>query len=141
MGEDTHRIEEEIRAERHELGRNLKTLEYQAKDLADWRRHYRRHAGAVLAVAFATGALIGLTIEECTRPRPMARPRPDMSHPAKAGFSPIGLIRDNPRARQVVGDKWDGILEALINVASATAVEWISHAIPGFREEHTAARR
>lgn len=141
MGEDTYRIEEEIRAERRELGRNLKTLEFQAKDLADWRQHYRRHAGAVLTMAFATGALIGLTSRGAGARRPMARPRPDTARPAQAGFSPIGLIRDNPRARQVVGDKWNGILEALINVASATAVEWISNAIPGFRDEYTAARR
>jgi len=140
VGEDTHRIEEEIRAERRELGRNLKTLEFQAKDLADWRRHYRRHAGAALVMAFATGALIGLK-SKGSSPRPMARPRPDASRPAQAGFSPIGLIRDNPRARQVIGDKWDGILEALINVASTTAVEWISQAIPRFREEYSASRR
>jgi hypothetical protein len=140
VGEDTHRIEEEIRAERRELGKNLKTLEYQAKDFADWRRHYRRHAGAVLAVAFTTGALIGLKSRSAGA-RPMARPRPDASRPAQAGFSPLALIRDNPRARQAVGSKWDGILEALINVASATAVDWISHAIPGFREEYVATRR
>lgn len=140
MGEDTHRIEEEIRAERRQLGRNLKTLEFQAKDLADWRSHYRRHAGAVLVMAFATGALIGLQ-SKGSGARPMARPRPDASRPSQAGFSPIGLIRDNPRARQAVGEKWNGILEALINVASTTAVEWISHAIPGFREEYSASRR
>ena len=140
MGEDTRRIEEEIRAERRELGRNLKTLEFHARDLTDWRRHYRRHIGAVLAVAFTTGALIGLK-SAGAGPRPMARQRPDPSSAARPGFNPIGLIRDNPRARQVVGNKWDGILEALINVASAKAVQWIARVIPEFEEEYAAARR
>ena len=60
MGEDTRQITQELRAERHDLERNIDELQQHAKALTDWRTHYRRHTGPSLAVAFSGGVIPGL---------------------------------------------------------------------------------
>ena len=133
MGENTRRIEDEIRSERHALDRNLHVLESQARQLADWRGHYARHVPAALSVAFGAGVLLGLAGHR-SHARPRARAIEAPSAP-RAGFSPLKVLTANPRARQQVGDTWQNILEALVGVAAVKAVEWIGNVVPGFRDE------
>jgi hypothetical protein len=138
VGEDTRRIENEIRAERDALGRNLETLEHHARALTDWRQHYGRHPGAVLAVAFGAGVVLGLKSKG-------HRPRARVSEPpysSRAGFTalatPLKALAANPRARQQVGDTWQTILEALVGVVAVKAVDWIARMVPGFKDEYEA---
>ena len=50
----------------------------------------------------------------------------------------LKTLADNPRARRQVGDAWDHMLEALIGVASAKAIDLIANVVPGFRDEYRA---
>ena len=59
MGENAGQIEREIMAERNELGRNLEVLQTKARDMADWRVHYRNHPGVFLGAAAGVGVLLG----------------------------------------------------------------------------------
>ena len=68
MGENTSQIEREIRAERTELGRNLRELESKARDIADWRTHHRNHPGLFLGLAFSGGVLLGLLATPSRKP-------------------------------------------------------------------------
>ena len=151
MGEDTRQIAQEIRAERHELGRNLDELQQQAKALTDWRTHYRRHAGPTLAVAFSGGVILGLLASGSSSNRSRRRlvpadyvsPEPAMPPQDPQTLKPRKLaalktLADNPRARRQVGDAWDHMLEALIGVASAKAIDLIANVVPGFRDEYRA---
>lgn len=148
MGEDTRQIAQEIRAERNNLGRNLDELQQHAKDLADWRTHYRRHAGPTLAVAFSGGVILGLLASGSRStggrrrlvPADYASPEPEMP-PGPQSVKPRRLaalktLADNPRARRQVGDTWDHMLEALIGVVSAKAIDLIANVVPGFRDEY-----
>ena len=139
MGADTRRLEDEIRAERQQLDRNLHALESKARELTDWRGHYSRHAGAALAVAFGIGILLG-TRGKHHRGR-TASWKPVQSSPASEshiGFNPLKIISDNPRARQQVGDTFQNILETLVAMAGAKAIQWIGSLVPGFRDEYEA---
>ncbi|HYN07133.1 MAG TPA: hypothetical protein VES67_07060 [Vicinamibacterales bacterium] len=139
MGEDTREIEREIRAERDNLGRNLHELQRQTRDLTDWRAHYRNHSGAVLAAAFGGGLIIGLLSAPRGRERvpseaPRTRFRP-------AGLGALRALGDNPRARQQVGETWGRILDTLIGVASAKAIDVLGSYVPGFRHEFESRHR
>ena len=139
MGEDTRQIEREIRAERDDLGRNLQELQRQTRDLTDWRTHYRNHSGAVLAAAFGGGLIIGLLSAPHGRQRfpsevPRTRFRP-------AGLGALQALGDNPRARQQVGETWEQILDTLIGVASAKAIDVLGSYVPGFRHEFESRHR
>lgn len=134
MGENTREIEREIQAERRDLGQNIDDLQSRARSLTDWRTHYRNHAGASLAVAFGGGIALGLLATGRQRsPRPEFR----SSEPAppRVGFGALKALGDRPRARQQANETWDHILEALLAVASAKAVEWIGTRVPGFQDE------
>jgi hypothetical protein len=140
VGEDTHRIEDEIRAERHALDRNLQTLESQAKALTDWRTHYERHPGAALALAFGGGLLLSLSLNR-TAPslEPASVSVPRRPRAGRAGFNTVlRAIGDTPRARHQVNETWQNIVEALVGLAAIKAVEWIGNSVPGFRDEYDA---
>jgi uncharacterized membrane protein YqjE len=70
VGEITHEIEREIRDSREDLGRNLNELEDKARELADWRSHYRNHSGAFLGAAFAAGAIAAMATIPASSGRP-----------------------------------------------------------------------
>jgi hypothetical protein len=135
VGEDTRRIEDEIRAERRALDRNLQTLETQAKALTDWRTHYERHPGAAVALAFGAGLLLSLSLGRSEPSyRPQAQPR--RTH---AGFNNVlRAMGEAPRARHEISETWQNIVEALVGLGAVKAVEWIGSVLPGFRDEYDA---
>jgi hypothetical protein len=142
VAQDTRQIEETIRSERSDLDRNLRELEMQAKALTDWRTHYRNHAGATMAAAFGGGLLIGLMTTR-RQPRPVRASAYEGStserhepRPRGERFRFLKALGDNPRARQQAGDAWSEIVETLVGLASAKAIDLISGVIPGFREEY-----
>jgi hypothetical protein len=144
VGENTSQIEQEIRAERTELGRNLRELETKARDLADWRTHYQSHSALFLTAAFGGGVLLGL----------LATPSRVESH-AENGFEGMHDVPREPSrlrmphvvqetralAGRQLGQTWHGIADALLGVVSAKAVEFISDLVPGFRDHYSGADR
>ena len=127
MGEDARAIEEEIRVERSELGRNIDDLHQRTKELTDWRSQYRNHAGVSIALAFGGGVALGLLARRSGGGVPRYTPADDPSRPV--GFNPLKAIGENPKVKQQVGEVWDEILEALITVASAKAVDLLGSEI------------
>ena len=144
MGENTSQIEQEIRAERSELGRNLRELETKARDLADWRTHYQTHTSLFLTVAFGGGVLLGL----------LATPSRE-EHDFGNGFEGMHDVPREPSrmrmphvvqetralAGRQLGQTWHGIADALLGVVSAKAVEFISDLVPGFRDHYAGGER
>jgi hypothetical protein len=136
VGEDARAIEEAIRMERNELGRNIDHLQDRARALTDWRTQYRHHAGVSMALAFGGGVALGLLARRSGARSPSSYPdRPDAESSRPVGFHPLKAIGDNPKVRRQVGEVWDEILEALITVASAKAVDVLGSVVPGFRDQ------
>jgi hypothetical protein len=142
VGEDARAIEETIRLERQELGRNIDHLQERTKRLTDWRSQYSDHAGVSLALAFGGGVALGLLARRSGSARSAyaydRTAAPDASRPA--GFNPLKAIGENPKVKRQVGEVWDEILESLITIASAKAVDLLGSVVPGFRDEFDARR-
>jgi hypothetical protein len=140
VGEITNQIEQEIRQKRDHLGRNLDELEGKARELADWRTHYRNHSPAFLGAAFGLGVVLGLA----TMSRRSATPdygdfdtdmshdpypaRPAVKRAAERGTGTAG------RALRQVGETFDQIADALVRTASMKAIEFVGEFVPGFRD-------
>ena len=120
-------IEQQIRADRRALDRNIQALERRAHDAMDWRRHYSDNAGTVMAVAFGSGVLLGALSRG---PRGTA-----------ALHSSMNLVDPAGRASGHVGELVSDIIDAAVGVAGAAAVEVISGWIPGFREQFDSHNR
>ena len=146
MGESTSQIERDIAAERTELGRNLQLLETKARSLADWRTYVRTHPFATIGLAVGGGLLLGAMTRRMGD-------REESSEYEAEGFDlatePRYPVVDSPyatpsawassaaRVRRQFGDTWDHIADALLGVASAKAIEFVSEKVPGFREHFT----
>jgi hypothetical protein len=133
MGENASQIEREITAERAELGRNLDALETKARDLADWRVHYRNHAGVFLGAAVGVGLALGALSHRSSNSfgyvsyaHPPERPEPRR---------PLSERLRGPKARRLV-DTWGYMTDALLAVATAKAVDVISDYLPGFSDAY-----
>ena len=140
MGENTSQIEREIRAERTELGRNLRELESKARTMTDWRTHHRNNPGLSMGLAFSGGFVLGLLtmpsrrtatrdFETYEEPFEAAAPRPRLRVPRV-----VSETRD--LAGRQLGQTWEHIASALLGVASAKAVELVAEMIPGFRDHY-----
>ena len=136
MDEDTHRIEAEIRAERHALDRNLQTLESQAKALTDWRTHYERHPGAALGLAFGTGLLLSLSVGRSAGRR-VSSDEPSYEPPVSSARQPRAGRQRVANVLRAIGDT-QNVVEALVGLAAVKAVEWVGSVVPGFRDEYDA---
>jgi len=147
VGEDTNQIEEQIRERRSDLGRNLDTLERKARELADWRTHYREHPVAFIGAAVGVGLILGLT----TIPRKRAQysgddtfAERDSSHDVYQashdvyqanGSSRRGIRADAAeRIKREAKETWDHIATGLLHLASAKAIQFVSEKVPGFTE-------
>ncbi len=136
MGEITNEIEREIRDKRENLGRNLDELEDRARELADWRSHYRNHTGAFLGVAFAAGAVMGLSMVP-SEDRPAEFTEHDASHdPYRPRHASAPSTRNTTVARAIreANDTWGHIADALLRTASARVIEFVSELVPGVRD-------
>ena len=138
MGEITNKIEQEIRQKRDHLGRNLDELEDKARELADWRTHYRNHSPAVLGAAFGLGVVLGLaTISRRQHTPDYADFDTDMSHdpyPTRPGRRSAPGTGTAAKALRQVGETWEQIADALVRTASMKAIEFVGEFVPGFRD-------
>jgi hypothetical protein len=136
VGQDTRQIEGEIRAHRSELGRNLRELEGKARDLTDWRTHHRNHAGLFLSVAFGGGLLLGL-LTTSGRRHGVAQGVEPPQIPVKGRVGlrvPQVVSHTSERAGRQIGQTWDRIVDALLGLLAAKAVEFVGERVPGFRD-------
>jgi hypothetical protein len=124
VGENTDRVELEIMDARRQLGRNLGELEAKAHQLTDWRAHYRRNPGLLLGIAAGGGLVLGA----------MVGPRRS-AHDDNSREGAARLPRPRGRASRQFEEMWQSISDALLGVASARVIEFISTAVPGFREQ------
>lgn len=125
MGENINEIEREIRAERHELGRNLRELEAKAQQLADWRTYYRNNPKLLLGIALSGGLVLGAMSVRGQSSR-------DDDEPREMGAN---LSRPPGRTSRQFDDTWQRISDGLLGVASAKVLEFVGNAVPGFREQ------
>jgi len=144
VGEDTNRLEQEIRERQAGLGRNLDELQDKARDLADWRTHYRGHTNTFLGVAFGVGVLLGLTaLSTPRRSSWVVIPERDASHDPdyldSLRYAPRRQWTQGPgtiaRATRQFGETWDQIADGLVRVASLKALQAVAERVPGFAEQ------
>jgi hypothetical protein len=124
VGESTYQIEQQIMAERRQLGRNLSELEMKAQQLSDWRTYYRRHPTLLLGLALGGG----LALSAMARRRAIS---PDNARPLSSdrASAPLG------RTRRHVQDTWETVSDVLLGLAAGKVMELVGGIVPGFTDE------
>jgi hypothetical protein len=141
VGEDTSTIEREIRDRRDNLDRNLEELEDKARELVDWRTHYREHTALFVGAAAGLGFLLGLkAVPRATRHRDRGTvhfSERDTSHdpwPVRHHASWASRSETLSRARRQLGDTWEQISDGLLRTAADKALELVGTVVPGFSD-------
>jgi hypothetical protein len=124
MGETTDQIESRIEDNREDLKSNLQELESRVKSATDWRRYFKEHTGAMIAVAFGGGALLSTMIGGRRRDVP--------STPAVTSGSSARSWTAGPKDK--VFENLDTIKSALIGVAATRFKGMLGEVVPGFTE-------
>jgi len=129
-------IEATIHSERRDLDRNLAHLEQQARSVVDWRKHYRNHTLSAVGIAAGAGMAAGILMGGAPRTRSPRERRSVLATTASA----LSRLDPHARATSRVSDTWDHILDALMGVASAAAIDFVSKHVPGFDAEFSGSR-
>jgi hypothetical protein len=129
-------LEQDIRRERAGLARNLQELEDRARGVVDWRTHYHRHTGLILAATAAGAACAGLLVRGSGKSAAFHREENLVTPRASlwSQLDPHGHASNY--ARDLAGD----VIRALIGVAGTAAVGMVSTWVPGFGDEYAARR-
>ena len=106
MAETSTQIEQEIEQTRAQLGSNLEELENKVKDIADWRRQFRRNPFTMMGVAFGGGLLLATLMHRNHR---APEPRPER------------------RKNELTA--WDGIRDALVGAAASKIMKQVVAAL------------
>ncbi|MDP9064864.1 MAG: hypothetical protein M3O06_03240 [Pseudomonadota bacterium] len=120
MVETPNMIATHIEVTRHDLQSNLNELEDKVRSAADWRQHYRKHAGAAMAAALGGGLLLAMVAGGRSR---------RSSTGGDSGSARPARVLDSSGALQ---KHLDDIKGALIAVAATQTKGFISKWVPGF---------
>ena len=121
MSAGTDAIEREIAGVRETLGSQLSEAEAKAREVIDWRTHYRRNPmpmlAAAAAVGFAASALIG--------------------DEQKGDSTPSGIQFHQAASLGTasINGAMEKMIDAFVVAASVKAAEYIERWLPGFHQE------
>jgi hypothetical protein len=124
MGETAGELTQQIVVERHELGRNLHELETRARQLGDWRAHYRHHPALLLGLALGGGAVLGAMTAR-------RRSAPDDGAP----HTHAGAREPESRASRQLEETWRHLSDTLMGLASAEVMDFVGRIVPGFNDQ------
>jgi hypothetical protein len=130
MGQTTDQIEADIQDKREALRSNFDELENKVKSVTDWRRHFEKHPGTMMAAALGAGALLATMSGGRNRRRVRAMSSGEIS--AAAGAS---RKASDHQQKGVARQTWDPIKGALIGLALTRATGFIEQLLPGFQEQ------
>lgn len=111
-------IEREIANAKRNLSRQLSAAEDKAREVVDWKNHYRRNPVPMLAAAAVAGLVLGSMVGDNDSEDQGPRPRRALM----AGSSSVHSAMEK-------------MVEALVAAASVKAAEYIEDWLPGFHQE------
>jgi len=131
MAQKPGEIRAHIKAEHEGLRENFEEIEDRVKSALDWKVWYRNNTAIALGGAAAGGILLSLLLRKGEEPEYF-----DIEEPEGPNYPPrMQLRKSNSRFHQVL----DNTMSALFGVATDTFQDFMSKAVPGFREHYVQA--
>ena len=120
MAQEPEDIEREFDYQREALGRNVQELQYRVRSMVNWRDRFAQNPFAAAGLAFAGGVLVSALV-------------------ARGAGGGMGrqTVYEAPSTRTRRPNQFlDNMYGALVGVAANYAKEFLSTAVPGFRQEY-----
>ena len=134
MAQEQGKLKAHIDAEGEGLRDNFEEIENRVKDALDWRVWYKNNTALALGGAAAGGILLSLLLP---RSSSVESRFVDMDEQSIYGEPPPARSDSPSRFHQVL----DNTAAAVLGVATDKLQDFMSRAIPGFREHYSNAHR
>jgi len=144
MAQETGELRAHIKAEGESLKDNLEEIQDRVKDALDWRVWYKNNTAMALGGVAAGGLLLSLLLPKSSssfQPRYGVLDDYDENEiepNGKASLSPsLPRSGSSSKLHQVV----DNTMAAVFSIAADKFQDFMSQALPGFREHYSEAQR
>jgi len=135
MAQQPSELKAHIKAENESLRENFEEIQNRVKEALDWKVWYRNNTAIALGGIAAGGLLISLLLPK----RDGETEYIDMDDVEMHAMEPEPQPRVRSRASSRFHDVLDNTMSAIFGVANDTFQDFMSKAIPGFREHYTRA--
>lgn len=138
MAQQPNEIKAHIQAEGESLRDNLEEIQSRVKNALDWRVWYKNNTAIALGGAAAGGLLLSLLLTKSGK-SDFAEQDYDVDLRSE---EPVGFKQSRSRSNygSSVHQVLDNTLSAIFGVATDTFQDFMSRALPGFREHYSQAR-
>lgn len=131
MSKQTELIEADIRSRRDALRANAQALQAKAESLTDWRHHFERHPGGLLAAAVGVGALLATVGGRANRRRTTTAASGELAADPSAAATAV------PRADGIARQIWNPLKDALVGAVVMRATGFLEDSLRGFPEHRS----
>ena len=135
------RLKAHIEAEEESLKDNFEEIQNRMKDALDWKVWYKNNTALALGGVAAGGLLLSLLIPRSPSNESAFHDEDEMDEIDVSGVEPNGRARIRSKSPSRLHQVLDSTMEAVLGVASDKLQDYMSKAIPGFREHYTQAQR
>lgn len=150
MAQEPNEIREHIDAERSRLGDDLEEIEHRMKDAVDWKAWYRKNTVPMLGAAVAGGFLLSMLIGRSSNGSQRTIETEEGVFTGESEWkrekkgerfmqSQVGPRIDHHLSR--LTDILDNTVGAFLGIASNKLQDYVSQAIPGFKEQYSEVQR
>jgi hypothetical protein len=137
MAHEEERLKAHIEAAEESLKDNFEEIQDRVKSALDWRVWYKNNTAIALGSVAAGGLLISLMVP---RKRSVESKFSSMDE-AYPQSEPNGRPRTNSKSRGRFNQVLDTTMAAVVGVASDQFRDFMSRALPGFKEHYDEAAR
>lgn len=136
MAQQPSEIKAHIQAEGESLRENLEEIQSRVKNALDWKVWYRNNTAVALGGAAAGGLLLSMLLKKSHNRSDFGDTdyEMDLREPSRRLETP------GPKSGSRFHEALDNTMSAIFGVANDTFQDFMSKALPGFREHYSQAR-
>jgi hypothetical protein len=135
MAQQPSEIKAHIKAEGESLKENLEEIQSRVKHALDWKVWYRNNTAVALGSIVAGGLLLSLLI-----PKGRSEDYDFIDMDDEVGPNGPARMRPRSNASSRIHHVLDNTMSAMFGVANDAFQEFMSKALPGFREHYSRAQ-
>ena len=148
MAQEPAEIRAHIKAEGDSLKENFEEIQNRVKDALDWKTWYRNNTALALGGAAAGGLLIALVLGKGGSGEPKFKEsnfvdldQMDVDEEGSLGAVGARRMRSETKSDSRLHQLADNTMAAVLGLAADKFQDFMSQALPGFREHYANAQR
>jgi hypothetical protein len=142
MAQEPSEIKAHIKAQGESLKENFEEIQNRVKEALDWKIWYRNNTALALGGAVAGGFLLSVLLRRGPSTESQFIDSEDMDLDEEGSLSPsIRRMQPESKSASRLRQLADNTMSAVLSLATDKFQDYMSKAVPGFREHYANAQR